>query len=163
MILRVVIMVISFVIVSLTTHNLIITLFINLIIQFIMLIIERKRNLRLVNLKDYVNKKVSFKFLLMTLLPLGVVQALMSFSTSLPKFLLDYFSNLEIVGIYSAIAYLMTIISLFMNSINQTLLPYIKKIYNQNLNLFVRFVNIYCNLIFLGLGIVFNIYIYMGR
>lgn len=155
MIMRVSIMMVSFIVVALLTHNLIITLSTNLLIQFLILIIERKVNLSLIDLNKYVNRSVSYKFLLLTLLPLGIVQALMSFSTSIPKFLLDYFSSLEIVGIYSAVAYLMTVVSLFMNSINQTLLPYIKKVYKENMSLFTKFVNVYCNLIFLILGLLF--------
>ncbi|RIL87481.1 capsular biosynthesis protein, partial [Staphylococcus cohnii] len=94
-------------------------------------------------------------------LPLGIVQALMSFSTSLPKFLLDSFSNIEAVGIYSAVTYFMTIVSLFMASLNQTLLPYIKKVYKENVFKFIKIINIHCNFIFMVLSLIFLIFTFL--
>ncbi|WP_192978535.1 lipopolysaccharide biosynthesis protein [Staphylococcus equorum] len=157
MILRTVINTIVFSIIAIMTKNLILTLVITALVQFIMLIIEKQINLRLTDVYNYKEKTLNYRILLFTLMPLGIVQALMSFSTSIPKYLLDYFSNIEIVGIYSAVAYLMSIISLFMGSINQTLLPYIKKIYNNDLGLFRKFINIYLNVIYIVLSFIFLI------
>ncbi|ARD73601.1 lipopolysaccharide biosynthesis protein [Staphylococcus xylosus] len=155
MIVRTLINILTFTFVALFTRDLIITLFINILGQLIMLFIERKINLNLVDLGIYRNEKLNYKLIFLTLVPLGIVQALMSFSTSLPKFLLDSISNIEAVGIYSAVTYFMTIISLFMASLNQTLLPYIKKIYKKNIFKFIKVINIYCNLFFLALSLIF--------
>lgn len=155
MIVRTLINILTFTFVALFTRDLIITLFINILGQLIMLFIERKINLNLVDLGIYRNEKLNYKLIFLTLVPLGIVQALMSFSTSLPKFLLDSISNIEAVGIYSAVTYFMTIISLFMASLNQTLLPYIKKIYKENVFKFIKVINIYCNILFLALSLIF--------
>ncbi|UXU52583.1 MULTISPECIES: lipopolysaccharide biosynthesis protein [Staphylococcus] len=154
-ILRTIINIITFTIVALLTRDLITTLFINTLTQLILLFIEKKINLNLVDIDIYRNEKINFNIIFFTLLPLGIVQALMSFSTSLPKFLLDYMSNIEDVGIFSAVTYCMTIVSLFMASLNQTLLPYIKKVYKENLFKFVKVINIHFNLLFMFLSLIF--------
>lgn len=158
MMVRTVVNIITFVTVALYTKDLVITLLVNNFSQFLMLFIEKKINLNLVDLDKYVNEKLNYTIIFSTLVPLGVVQALMSFSTSLPKFLLDFFSNIEAVGIFSAVTYFMTIVSLFMSSLNQTLLPYIKKTYQNNILKFIKLINIHCNLLFLFLSIVFLIF-----
>ncbi|RIL92436.1 capsular biosynthesis protein, partial [Staphylococcus cohnii] len=69
MIVRTLINIITFILVALLTRDLIVTLFINILAQLIMLFIEKKINLNLVNLDIYKYEKLNYKIILLTLLP----------------------------------------------------------------------------------------------
>ncbi|MRE71915.1 lipopolysaccharide biosynthesis protein [Mammaliicoccus sciuri] len=148
MIIRVVIITLVFCSFIYYTENLILALFSQVIIQFFILMIERKVNLKLVDLEKY-NNNQTIKLIIFTVFPLGIVQALMSFSSSIPKYLLDIYGDVKLIGIFSAIVYLITIVNLFMSTLNQTLLPYIKSEYIKNQDKFNKTINIYCNTLFL--------------
>ncbi|RIN13605.1 capsular biosynthesis protein, partial [Mammaliicoccus vitulinus] len=107
------------------TKSLILALIAQCILQFIILLFEKKINMGLVSHKKYIEQK-NVKVILLTIIPLGIVQFLMSFSSSIPKYILNNFGDIAVIGIFSGIIYLITIVNLFMSTLNQTLLPYIK-------------------------------------
>ncbi|WP_204236122.1 lipopolysaccharide biosynthesis protein [Mammaliicoccus sciuri] len=129
-------------------ENLLLALLSQIVLQFIFLIFERKINLSAVELDNYKSNE-PIKLIILTIFPLGIVQALMSFSSSIPKYLLDIYADVQLIGVFSAIIYLITIVNLFMSTLNQTLLPYLKTIYYRDEFKFRKIVNIYCNLLFL--------------
>lgn len=72
------------------------------------------------------------KGLLITTIPLGFVQFLGSINISQPKYFLDIFHSIEIVGIFTAITYILTIVNLIMSSLSQTYLRSIKNLIIEN-------------------------------
>lgn len=125
----------------------------------IYLFIEKKENLSLVNITSIV-ADIRLKSLFFTLIPLGIVQALFSFSTNIPKYLLEQLGNIEQVGIFSGILYVVTIFNLLMTTLNQTLLPYLKDIFRSNVKKYNLILNIYLNSFSILIGIIFIIFSY---
>ncbi|WP_462420283.1 lipopolysaccharide biosynthesis protein [Salinicoccus sp. Marseille-QA3877] len=136
---------------SLTTALIIQTIFF-----FFYLQIEKKVNLSLVDVDKY-RSNVNLKQLFMILIPLGMVQAMLSFSSNIPKYLLEQMASLEAVGIFAGILYIITIFDLLMTTLNQTLLPYLKDIYAVNIHKFNKFLNIYINILAVIVGLLFII------
>ncbi|WP_204189566.1 lipopolysaccharide biosynthesis protein [Mammaliicoccus sciuri] len=134
------------------TKSLILALIAQCILQFIILLFEKKINMGLVSHKKYKEQK-NVKAILLTIIPLGIVQFLMSFSSSIPKYILNNFADIAIIGIFSGIIYLITIVNLFMSTLNQTLLPYIKSKYKRNKKEFNKTINVYCNALFLIISV----------
>lgn len=143
------------------TKNLLLALIAQSILQFIILLIEKNINMGLVSHKKYI-KQENIKNILVTIAPLGIVQFLMSFSSSIPKYMLNSYGDIAIIGVFSGIIYLITIVNLFMSTLNQTLLPYIKSKYKDNKNEFKKTLNIFCNTLFffISLLLAINSYIF---
>lgn len=142
------------------TKDLNISLIAYLIVQFVHLGIE----------KHYFNKfitfvindeKTTYKLILLSMIPLGVTQMFYSFGASIPKYFIERLDSIEVVGIFSALLYFMTIFNLFMNSVFQTLLPYGKDFYFNQRNLFNKILFIYAplSMIFISIIMVIPIYI----
>lgn len=113
----------SFLVTMVLSENLILSLFIQLIVQalFLYFIEIRVINSKYKYLKDYSIKTV--KKILILGLPLGFVQMLVSLNTAIPRYLLEIIESPEVLGYFSAIAYIITIGNTMMNSITQNFLP----------------------------------------
>ncbi|TDM14915.1 oligosaccharide flippase family protein [Macrococcus bovicus] len=138
------------------TENLYFSLIIQIIFTFIFQFFERNYLYKAGNAFSYKNN-VSFKNLFISLLPLGIVQAIYTYSANIPKFALEKFYSIELVGILSALLYIITIVNLLMNTISQTFLPYMKKLYKNDKKKFNKYLHIYLNLIALAIGLIFLI------
>ena len=64
-------------------------------------------------------------------LPLGLIILLNQLHLSLPRYVLKIFTSIEDVGVYAAIASLVAIGSVFMNSVGQAVLPQMAKSFSQ--------------------------------
>lgn len=73
-----------------------------------------------------------FKTILISAIPLGFVQFLSSINTSLPKYFIEIFHEIELVGIFTSITYILVISNLLMSSISQTYMLSIKNLIEQN-------------------------------
>ncbi|MDG0826064.1 lipopolysaccharide biosynthesis protein [Staphylococcus equorum] len=158
MILRVLGSTILFIVIATITRSLFWSLYSQVFFQFLFLIIEKHKNLQITNVKIEKVGITKVKLLFLTIFPLGVAQFLMSFASSIPKLLLDYSVNVEMVGIFSAITYLITVMNLFMNSLNQALLPYMKKIFIEKRILFFRTINMYSLIFSVFIGALFFVF-----
>ncbi|WP_020007982.1 lipopolysaccharide biosynthesis protein [Salinicoccus albus] len=136
------------------TQNLAISLIFQLLALLLFLFLEKRINLSLVNYKNY-NYPIDIKQISLLLLPLGIVQALMSFSSNIPKYLLEIIGSFEEVGVLAATLYIVTIFNLVMSTITQTLLPYMKNVYEQNVYKFNITLNYGVNIISLIIGFIF--------
>lgn len=82
--------------------------------------------------------KVSFNFIYLlksiklykTVLPLGFSFLLINMINNLPRFLLERFSDLKFVGIFSAIFFITMIGTVFMSSLTQVAIPKLRDFYN---------------------------------
>src|SRR5699024_1860634 len=81
------------------TKNLLLALIAQSILQFIILLIEKNINMGLVSHKKYI-KQENIKNILVTIAPLGIVQFLMSFSSSIPKYMLNSYGYIAIIGVF---------------------------------------------------------------
>ncbi|OFS62176.1 lipopolysaccharide biosynthesis protein [Nosocomiicoccus sp. HMSC09A07] len=59
-------------------------------------------------------------------LPLAIVQVINSYNVLIPRYFIEHFVSVEILGVFAAISYLLTIVDLFMNAISQNIILDIK-------------------------------------
>lgn len=148
-----------FFMVILTSRNLILSLILQLISQFLFLIFFEKKNI----LRKYYPKREGVVFskvkkIILVGIPLGFVQMMFSFNVSYSRFLLESFESAKVLGYYSAIAYILVIGTLLVNAVSQNFLPIISTIIKEEkYYLFKRYVFIYYNIFagILGLIIIF--------
>lgn len=85
---------------------------------------------------EFFSKKNNFINLLKVGFPLGITAVVSAFFTSIPRFQLEKFFNLETLGIFTTIMSLIVILNLFMSSFIQAILPRMTKLYINNIKLF---------------------------
>lgn len=73
-----------------------------------------------------------FKNIIILSIPLAFSSALGSLNTGIPRILLERFFGQYTLGIFSTIAYILVIGSLFANSISQVFLPKLRKLFKEN-------------------------------
>ena len=156
LIIKVTVSTVLFFLVLYFTGSLTIALIVQVLFFFLYLQMERRVNLSLVDLNKY-KSNIDLKQLFLILIPLGMVQAMLSFSSNIPKYLLEQMASLEAVGIFAGVLYIITIFDLMMTTLNQTLLPYLKDIYAVNIQKFNKFLNIYINILAIIVGVFFII------
>lgn len=94
-------------------------------------------------------------------IPLGVVQMLFSLNASYPRFLLEYYESLKVLGYFSAIAYILTIGNMMLSAISQTFLPILSnKIKKKDYLSFRRILYLHLGLTSIGLGVSFFVLLY---
>ena len=143
----------SFSITMIISENLILSLFIQILIQILFLYFIEINiiNSKYKYVKNYSIKAV--KKILLLGLPLGLVQMLVSLNTAIPRYLLEFIESPQVLGYFSAIAYIITIGNTMMNSITQNFLPMLsEKIRNNKFNSFKRLVFIKLSLFSFVLG-----------
>jgi O-antigen/teichoic acid export membrane protein len=144
--------IITFSLLVIYTDNLSIALFGVVLTQILHLSVERSYfNKNIIKKNDESQNSVKKIFLM--LIPLGFVQMLYSFGANIPKYLLDIYESVELVGVFSAVFYLFTLINLLMTSLSQTLLPYARIIFNKDKRRFLRMVNYDAGIAIAGFGI----------
>lgn len=95
--------------------------------------------------KTYANIKPNFninkmKMLFILSLPLGIAHMLGSLNTNIPRYLLEYFESVEVLGYFAAIAYLMVAGSTVILAMGHAVTPRLSKYYHNNIKLFVRLI-----------------------
>ena len=154
---------IAFFVTLLITKDLVISLIIQLIFQILFLYLIEKKNIEdkyNVNSNTFIFKNI--KKIIMMGLPLGFVQLLYSFNTSYPRYLLEFFESAEILGYFSAIAYILTIGNLMMNAVSQNFLPYLaRKLEKKEYKSFKKNVFINLTIFSLGLGTILILFSYI--
>ncbi len=80
--------------------------------------------------------------LALTALPLGLSMMLISLNTSIPKYLIEYYLSERELGIFAALAYLVTAGGLIINALGQSATPRLSQLYFENKK------NGYVNLLF---------------
>lgn len=164
MIIKHLIMFISFFLSLYLYEDLLISLSIQLILQILFLYFVEKR----IIIKIYYENSLTLKFknvinVIKVGLPLGFVQLIVSFNTSYPRYVLEEFESTEILGYFSAIAYILIVGNIMMSAISQNFISILaKKAKNKDYTSFKKI--LYSNLSFLSLvvgvsGIAFSYFL----
>lgn len=91
-------------------------------------------------------------------LPLGLVVMIVSLNTNLPKILIEKLLNVEALGIFASISYLVFVGSKFIDSVGNALLPKLAKMYiAQNVKAFRKYLLILVGLSFM-IGLILIIF-----
>lgn len=88
-------------------------------------------------LYDFLMKKNNFINLVKIGLPLGITSVISAFFTSIPRFQLERFYGLEVLGVFTTVMSLVVILNLFMSSFIQAILPRMTKSYLNNIKIFL--------------------------
>ncbi|OEK79667.1 hypothetical protein AST03_06805 [Staphylococcus equorum] len=103
------------------------------IIHGIFIILELKKVQIL--LEQKIKFEFNFKYLLILTVPLGIAHFLTSMNVNIPRYILQYLSNTEQLGVYGSLFYVITAGSYIIISINNAVLPeQAKKRYKWNFN-----------------------------
>lgn len=125
MIVKTLIVFLSFVIGILLSGDLNITLSIQLIVTIIITFYQKNKIFK--KYKVQINFQFQdIKMVLLYCIPLGVTQLIVSLNTNVSRYILEYFENVESVAVFSGISYLLVISNVFMNSIAQIFIPFLK-------------------------------------
>lgn len=122
-----------------------IALFSQIVTQFLILVFLEK-NIIYKKYKIIYNevKYENLKVLLIMGLPLGLVQMIFSINSNIPRYILEYYENAEILGYFAAIMYITTIVNLFVSSISQVFLPKLSSVFLAGkIKLFKKYLNFY--------------------
>lgn len=155
----------SFIMAIALTKNLMLSLLIQFVSQFMFFhIIEKKGINKKYSSNDKSYTKEDVKRIIKYGLPLGLSLMLISLTSNFPKYLLEYFTSTEMVGFYSAITYIVIMGNLVMNSISQNFLPKLTKLFNDNeFNTFKKYVFLYLTCFSILLGVIIILFsIFLG-
>ncbi|MDO6450504.1 oligosaccharide flippase family protein [Oceanobacillus profundus] len=90
-------------------------------------------DLRMVNkyeIKRFYNLNISIIYKLFIIaLPLGIVTMLGSLNTNIPRYVIENYLSIEMLGVFGAISYTMTGVGKFSSAISQTVSPRLAKYY----------------------------------
>lgn len=124
------VLLIAFIWTVLLTHHLVWTLCVQTIIQLILLIVEYALFVRRYSF-DPTMSPVLIRRVLLLGIPLGLTQLIVSFNSFLPRYVLEYFTDAETLGYFSAIAYITVIANIVMGAISQNYLHVFKRQHNE--------------------------------
>lgn len=111
-------------------------------------------------IKKYFNFNKSTLYRLFILaLPLGIVTMLGSLNTNIPRYVIEHYLGLELLGVFGAIAYLLAGTGKFSSAISQTVSPRLARYYAENnkvyfIKLFNKILFINCLIGMLGILVV---------
>ena len=121
------------------------------IVGLLLLMLFRLITYDLSNVKKYTTIAPDFKFnwilLIKMTYPLGFVSLINSLNTNIPRYFLEYFSDINEVGIYSALAYILTASNLMITPLSLLIAPHLAKAYELNNVIRVKKINILVSLI----------------
>ncbi|TDL32838.1 hypothetical protein E2R51_09210 [Jeotgalibacillus sp. S-D1] len=119
----------AFLITILFTRDLAISLLVQLIFQILFLFLIEKRKITKIYKPIIGNSKLEdVKRVILLGIPLGLVQMLFSLNTSYSRYLLEFFESAEILGYFSAMAYILTVGNMLVNAVSQNFLPILSKL-----------------------------------
>lgn len=132
MIVKNVLMFISFFIALILFENLNFSLLSMLLVQYLIFILIEKRK---ITKAFYVTKKTinysNVKNILITSIPLGIVAMLFSFTINVPRYVLEHYESTKVLGYFSAVLYILTVSNLFQIAISQVFLPKLSVLYQE--------------------------------
>lgn len=137
--------------------NLTFSLLTQLIVQILFLYLIEKRIIKSKFLSTTAERisMSTVKRIILLGLPLGYVQMFVSFNTTFPRYLLEFFESAKTLGYFSAIAYILTIGNMILNSISQIFLPSLaRKINEEQFTIFRKTIFLKFTLFSTILGIV---------
>ncbi|WP_270667630.1 lipopolysaccharide biosynthesis protein [Staphylococcus hominis] len=158
------VIIIPFSIIMLLFKSVMIGLIIQIIAQIIWLLLFESKVIKDSNVNK--NKKVDRKLLLAVFisgLPLGIVQLLNSYNILIPRYVIENFLSIKLVGVFASISYLLTIIDLFMNAISQNIIVKIKNaILNKNYKFLFKYTNreVFLTSVLLGVIVIVPVYFF---
>lgn len=121
-----IIIIVPFAIIVVITKSVNYGLLVQIISQFLWLIFVERKSIKYKDIEsNETNKKLLFNIFLSGL-PLGFVQMINSYNIMIPRYIIENFLSLKLVGVFASISYLLTIIDLFMNAISQNIIVRIK-------------------------------------
>lgn len=147
-ILKGVLTLICFVIILYFTNNLIYAVLAMCIVWIITLVfLDFKKAAHFLE-KTTVIKSNNIRKILILSFPLGLLQMLVSLNTNIPRFILERYSSLEMVGYFSALSYILVAGNTVINALAQSVMPKLSKYYSKdNISSFTKLLR---NLIVLG-------------
>lgn len=154
----------TFAITLMATNSLTTSIFTQLLIQLIFLVIFEMRGIeKKYKLKQTVNIDwTKIKKVILMGVPLGFVQMVVSFNTSYPRYLLEFKESAEILGYFSAIAYIVVIGNMAMNAIAQTFIPLLaNKLKRNEVKSFKKMVYVKLTTFSLSLGSILILFSYV--
>ncbi|EGQ3947972.1 oligosaccharide flippase family protein, partial [Staphylococcus pseudintermedius] len=114
----------------LISKSVVVALVFQLVSQLLWLVLfELKAKKNIVQSTQPINQN-KIKALIIIGLPLGVVQLVNAYNILIPRYAIEKFLNVSLVGIFASVSYLLTIIDLFMNAISQNIIIRIKDSFN---------------------------------
>lgn len=126
-----IIIIVPFAIIVVITKNVNYGLLVQVISQFLWLVFVERKSIKYKDIEsNETNKKLLFNIFLSGL-PLGFVQMINSYNIMIPRYIIENFLSLKLVGVFASISYLLTIIDLFMNAISQNIIVRIKSYVNK--------------------------------
>ncbi|MEX6365112.1 oligosaccharide flippase family protein [Staphylococcus haemolyticus] len=157
------IIIVPFAITIFIFKSVLIGLIIQIVAQFVWLILFESKVTKLISKNNEVslNKKMIF-YIFLAGLPLGIVQLLNSYNILIPRYVIENILDVKLVGVFASISYLLTIIDLFMNAISQNIIVRIKNaILNKDYNTLYKYTNSYLLITSLIMGLIIIIPIYL--
>ncbi|MEX5979508.1 oligosaccharide flippase family protein [Staphylococcus haemolyticus] len=157
------IIIVPFAITIFIFKSVLIGLIIQIVAQFVWLILFESKVTKLISKNNEVslNKKLIF-YIFLAGLPLGIVQLLNSYNILIPRYVIENILDVKLVGVFASISYLLTIIDLFMNAISQNIIVRIKNaILNKDYNTLYKYTNSYLLITSLIMGLIIIIPIYL--
>ncbi|MCH4388449.1 oligosaccharide flippase family protein [Staphylococcus haemolyticus] len=157
------IIIVPFAITIFIFKSVLIGLIIQIVAQFVWLILFESKVTKLISKNNEVslNKKLIF-YIFLAGLPLGIVQLLNSYNILIPRYVIENILDVKLVGVFASISYLLTIIDLFMNAISQNIIVRIKNaILNKDYNTLYKYTNSYLLITSLIMGLISIIPIYL--
>lgn len=127
---------------------------------FVLIFLDVRENISSLKEINFFNKNL--KKIVQSGLPLGVAVMLISLQTNIPRYFLEHYSNIELVGVYTILYYFIIIGGIVINSVCQYLSPYFSEFYRdlKISNLKKAMKNAYFIAFFLGfLGLVISLFL----
>ncbi len=109
-------------------HNIVYALIAMLIGYLLILVfLDIRKNIEHLQEVNVFNKNL--KKIVQTGLPLGIAVMLVSLQTNIPRYFLEHYSSVELVGVYTILYYFIVIGGIVINSVCQYLSPYFSEFY----------------------------------
>lgn len=110
------------------THNILYSLVATLIgYLFVLGLLDIRKNISHLREINFFDKKL--KKIVRIGLPLGMAVMLVSLQTNIPRYFLEHYSNVELVGVYTILYYFTVMGGIVINSVCQYLSPYFSEFY----------------------------------
>ncbi|WP_160241775.1 oligosaccharide flippase family protein [Acinetobacter indicus] len=110
------------------THNIVYSLAATLIgYLFVLGLLDIRQNINHLREINFFDKKLTK--IVQIGLPLGIAVMLVSLQTNIPRYFLEHYSNVELVGVYTILYYFIVIGGIVMNSVCQYLSPSFSEFY----------------------------------
>lgn len=116
------------------------------------------------SLKEFPQRKDKIILLMRKSFPLGVTAIIGALFTSIPRLILERYSGLELLGVFTTLMSLIVVVNLFMTSFVQALLPRMTNYYHNNYYIFKKvLINYFILMLFLLSIVLIFTYIFSSK